>query len=240
MIVNADIKGLEVVVAAQLSGDKTLRQELFDGVDIHESNRDLFSLGVGKEGRLVAKVFSFRMLYGGSAYSYAHDPDFRGVSTSQEFWQEVVDKYYNKYSGIAEWHKGLLIEAQTTGHIQIPSGRYFPIVPDITKRESWPLTVIKNYPVQGTGADLVMLARLRASQLLNHSGLVGMMVGTIHDSLVIDTEEENVYNIGMLLKQAIEEVPSYCKKLWNYDFTLPLKCEVSYGMNKTDMQEIIL
>jgi len=241
MIVNCDVKGLEVVVAAQLSGDKTLQEELLNGVDIHESNRDAFSLGVGKDGRLIAKVFKFRLLYGGSAYSYAHDPDFRRVSTSQEFWQEVIDKYYNKYSGIAEWHKRLLIEAQTTGRIQIPSGRYYPIVPDITKRESWPLTIIKNYPVQGFGADLVMLARLRASQLIGKTGPTGAsLCGTIHDSIVVDTQEENVYNIGMLLKQAIEEVPLYCKKLWDYNFTLPLKCEVSYGPNKTDMQELVL
>jgi DNA polymerase I-like protein with 3'-5' exonuclease and polymerase domains len=60
MLINVDIRGLEVVVAAQLSGDKTLRQELLDGVDIHESNRDAFSLGEGKGGRLIAKVFKFR------------------------------------------------------------------------------------------------------------------------------------------------------------------------------------
>lgn len=240
MIVNVDIRGLEVVVAAQLSGDRTLQEELLNGVDIHESNRDAFSLGVGKDGRLIAKVFKFRLLYGGSAYSYAHDADFRGVSTSQEFWQEVIDKYYNKYSGIKKWHEQLLIEAQTTGKLTIPSGRYYPILPDINKRESWPLTIIKNYPVQGFGADLVMLARLRASQLLKLSGGSCQLCGTIHDSIVVDTPEENVYNIGKLLKQAIEEVPSYCKKLWDYDFSLPLKCEVSYGPNKTDMQELVL
>lgn len=241
MLVNCDIRGLEVVVAAQLSGDKTLRQELLDGVDIHESNRDAFGLGEGKAGRLVAKVFKFRLLYGGSAYSYAHDPDFRGVSTKQEFWQEVIDKYYNKYSGIAKWHQQLLLEAQTNGCITIPSGRYFPIVPDITKRESWPLTVIKNYPVQGAGADLVMLARLRTSQLLHQGGIrEAKLCGTIHDSIVIDTTEENVYNIGKILKQAVEEVPSYCKKLWDYDFSLPLKCELGYGPNKTDMKELII
>lgn len=237
MIVNADIKGLEVVVAAQLSGDKTLQEELLNGVDIHESNRDAFSLGVGKEGRLIAKVFKFRLLYGGSAYSYAHDPDFRGVSTSQDFWQEVIDKYYNKYSGIAQWHKQLLIEAQTNGRLTIPSGRYFPIVPDITKYESWPLTIIKNYPVQGFGADLVMVARLRARQLIRESGEVAQLCGTIHDSIVVDTPKENSVTIGKLLQQSIEEVPMFCKKLWNYDFSLPLKCEISFGKNKTDMEE---
>ena len=109
-ILNMDIKGLEVVVAAQLSGDITLCKEIIDGLDIHEINRDSFKLGEGKAGRLVAKVFKFRLLYGGSAYSYANDPDFRKVSTSQTFWQDVIDKYYTKYTGIAQWHKQLILK----------------------------------------------------------------------------------------------------------------------------------
>ncbi len=242
MLVNCDVKGLEVVVAAQLSGDITLCKELLDGVDIHETNRDVFNLGEGKAGRLVAKIFKFRLLYGGSAYSYANDPDFRGVSSSQGFWQEVIDKYYDKYSGIKKWHNELLLEAQLHGTISIPSGRYYPISPDITKRESWPLTIIKNYPVQGFGADLVMLARLRANQLLQEFGGECRLCGTIHDSIVIDVDNsmENVYNIGKLLKQAVEEVPSLCKKVWDYEFSLPLKCEIAYGPNKTDMTELII
>lgn len=61
MIVNADVKSLEVVVAAELSGDKTLSQEIIDKVDIHDSNRIAFGLGEGKPGRLIAKIFKFRL-----------------------------------------------------------------------------------------------------------------------------------------------------------------------------------
>ncbi len=60
MIINADVRGLEVVAAAQLSNDEVLKQEIIDKVDIHESNRDRFGLGEGKQGRLVAKIFKFR------------------------------------------------------------------------------------------------------------------------------------------------------------------------------------
>lgn len=60
MIVNVDVRGLEVVAACDLSGDKILRQELLNGVDIHEANRDRFKLGEGKAGRLIAKIFKFR------------------------------------------------------------------------------------------------------------------------------------------------------------------------------------
>jgi DNA polymerase I-like protein with 3'-5' exonuclease and polymerase domains len=238
-LVNADIKGLEVVVAAQLSGDKILCQEIIDKVDIHDANRVAFNLGEGKSGRLIAKVFKFRLVYGGSAYSYASDPDFRQVSTRQDFWQDVIDKYYKKYKGIYEWHKNLLVEAQTHGQITIPSGRYYPIVSDITKRESWPLTIIKNYPVQGFGADLVMLARLRCNQLLQQSGAKALLVGTIHDSIVIDCPSSEVQLVGQILKEAIESVPKYVKEIWEYDFKLPLTCEISFGPNKYDQKELL-
>lgn len=236
MLVNCDIKSLELVVVAQLSNDTVMGHEIVEKQDLHENNRMAFGL----PSRLIAKVFNFRLVYGGSAYSYANDADFRGVSTSQEFWQDVIDQYYAKYTGIAAWHKALLIEAQTNGRITIPSGRYYPIVPDITKRESWPLTIIKNYPVQGFGADLVMLARLRASQLLSEAGIEASLVGTIHDSIVVDCPGKVCYTVGEILKQSVEQVPGYCKKIWGYDFALPLTCELSFGKNKTNMEELVL
>lgn len=234
MLVNADVKGLEVVVAAQLSGDKVLSKEIIDKEDIHANNQNAFGL----PSRLIAKVFKFRLIYGGSAYSYAHDPDFMAVSKDERFWQEVIDRYYTKYRGIGEWHKQLIYEAQSTGRLVIPSGRYYPIIPDYGKRNPWPLTIIKNYPVQGFGADLVKLARLRANQLLDESDVRANLVCTIHDSIVVDTEEKNVYDVSKLLKQSIEEVPNMCKKIWDYNFVLPLTCEVQAGPNKADMVDI--
>lgn len=234
MLVNCDVKSLEVVVAAQLSGDKTLGQEIKEGQDIHENNRAAFGL----PSRLISKIFKFRLIYGGSAYSYSHDPDFMAVSKDEGFWQDVIDKYYTKYNGIGTWHKELIYEAQSTGRLVIPSGRYYPITPDYSKRNPWPLTIIKNYPVQGFGADLVKLARLRANQLLDDAGIMADLVCTIHDSIVVDCPEKNCYNIRDILKQAIEEVPQMCKDIWDYNFVLPLTCEIQAGPNKADMQEI--
>ena len=236
-LVNVDVKSLELVVAAQLSGDKTMSQEIINRVDLHSENQNSFKLGEGKEGRLVSKILSFRIIYGGGAFSFANDPDFMGVSTSQKYWEVVIDKWYNKYNGVKEWHNRLIVEAQTDGFITIPSGRYFPITPDYTKKEPWPLTIIKNYPVQGFGADLVALARLRVNQLLKDAGIEALLVGTIHDSIVVDCRSKNVSQVANILKQAIEEVPSLVRKLFNYDFSLPLTCEVAYGPNKKDMTD---
>lgn len=144
MLINADFKGLEIVTAAELSGDKVLCQELILGEDIHSNNQNAFKL----PSRLIAKVLKFRILYGGSAWSFANDPDFTSVSRSEKYWQEVIDNYYIKYKGIKSWHDSLLMTVMRTGFIEIPSGRYFPYKKDGYR---WPLTTIKNYPVNFGG-----------------------------------------------------------------------------------------
>lgn len=241
MLVNVDVKGLEVVVVAQLSGDEVLRKEIIDKVDIHDSNRVRFGLGEGKPGRLVAKIFKFRLIYGGSAYSYANDPDFTGVSTSQKFWQRVIDEYYAKYRGIARWHGQIVETVKKQGYLEIPSGRFYTFEPTLKRGEMrWPITQIKNYPVQGFGADLVMLARIEARRLIKESGLEAIFIQTIHDSLVLDTPEENVYNVSKLLKQAVESVPRLVQEHFNYNFDLPLTCEIQVGPNKLNMKEIAI
>lgn len=238
MLVNCDVKGLEVVVAAELSGDPVLKQEIRDKVDIHEVNRDRFKLGAGKPGRLIAKIFKFRLIYGGSAYSYAHDSDFMGVSTSEKFWQGIIDEYYDKYKGIRKWHNELIDLAKKNRRLEIPSGRFFPIEPDFNKREPWPITVIKNYPVQGFGADLVMLARLQAAKLLREKSLRSLLISTIHDSIIADCPDDEVELVGRILNQAVEDVPMLCRKTFGYDFSLPMTAEVQYGPNKKDMQDL--
>lgn len=245
MLINCDVKGLEVVVAAELSGDPILKQEIIDKVDIHDANRVAFNLGDGKPGRLVAKIFKFRLIYGGQAYSYSVDPDFSHVDTGGikpiKFWEGVIDRYYAKYKGIKQWHDSLLDTAKRTGIIEIPSGRFYRFEPKFEYGEwRWPITTIKNYPVQGFGADLVMLARIEAFRVLKESGLEFKIVGTIHDSIVVDTPSKNCYTISMILKNAVENVPNLCRTHFGYDFSLPLTCEIQTGKNKLEMEEFKL
>ena len=243
MLINADVKGLEVVVAAELSGDKILKQEIIERVDIHERNRDRFKLGEGKPGRLVAKILKFRIIYGGGAYSFANDSDFAGVSKSQKFWQNIIDEYYAKYTGIKSWHEKLIETAQREGRLEIPSGRYYPIVPKSNQWNGgleWPITQIKNYPVQGYGAELVMLARLEARKRLKESGLECQLISTIHDSIVADTPSKNAEAVGRILLESIEAVPSLCKRVFGVEFSLPLTAEVQCGHNKKEMIDMKL
>jgi len=90
--------------------------------------------------------------------------------------------------------------------------------------------------VQGFGADLVMLARIKFFKDFIASELEGYFIQTIHDSLVVDTPSKNVYNISVMLNNAVESVPSMCKEYFNYNFTLPLNSEILVGPNKKDLK----
>lgn len=231
------MKSLENIVAAELSQDKVMMQEIMEKQDLHANNQKAFGL----PSRLVAKVLVFRILYGGGAYSFANDPDFTTTSTSVKYWERAIEAFYTKYTGIKEWHDHIIHTAQQTGKLEIPSGRFFPIVPLVNKWNGsmdWPVTVIKNYPVQGFGADLVMLARLEASKRLKASGLEYKLVSTIHDSIVADCPSECVRMVGSILSDSIEAVPALCKQVFGYDFSLPLTSEVQYGPNKKEMEDL--
>lgn len=237
MLINCDVKSLEVFVAADRYQDQTLKSELLNRLDLHALNQQRFKL----PDRVTAKRFIFKLLYGATAYGYSVDSDFIDVGYSEKKWQGVIDEFYNKYTGIAKGHATDIKFAKENGYLEIPSGRYFNYEPMQTAwGYKWPLTKIKNYPIQGFGADLVMLARIEFWQRLQESGLPALFIQTIHDSLVVDVDNdpEVCYTISMMLKDSIEKVPELCKREFEYEFSLPIWCEIQQGMNKSDMTEV--
>lgn len=234
MIVNADAKALEWFGAVFLSEDRVGHEEILNGIDQHKQNEVQFGL----PSRDVAKRFVFRLIYGGSAYSYANDGMFAEISTDEVFWQGVIDKFYDKYSGIRDWHERLVLEAMETGRILSPTGRFYPFKPE-PKRNGlvWPRTQILNYPVQGFGADLMVVARwLLKRQILGTPGV--MFIGTVHDSVVWDVEASKVDWLAKTIFKCWEEIPDAFRKWFGITLTIPPKVEVSVGPNWKDQVEI--
>lgn len=235
MIIQADVKGLEIVTAAYLSQDEVMMQELWDKVDIHEENRKRFDLPT----RLIAKTYLFRLIYGGSAWSYALDPEFSGISKKPEFWQSIIDESYSKYGGLSDWHKYIIHEATTTGRVVCPTGRFFEFKPYSKNGDwKWPVTTIKNYPVQGTGADLVSLARIEFFRRFTDECVRGKLISSVHDSLVCDVHSDEVDHTATLLRESVEKVPQLFKERFGVSFNLPLTVEIGYGLNHKDLLDI--
>jgi DNA polymerase I-like protein with 3'-5' exonuclease and polymerase domains len=101
---------------------------------------------------------------------------------------------------------------------------------------------ILNYPVQGLGADLVMLARISAFKRLNALGFDDniKMCSSVHDSVVVDIDNSKdlCYTVGKVLKDSVEAVPSNFSKVFGVEFNLPLTAEIKCGNDLFNMEKI--
>jgi DNA polymerase-1 len=236
MLVNLDAKGLEWVCALFLSQDQVGIQEQIDNIDVHSNNQQRFGLPT----RLTAKTYLFRLIYGGSAYSYSVDPDFVDVSTSQSFWSGIIEATYDKYTGLARWHESIIDEAIDNGKLTILTGREYNFVAKRNKRGElvWPRTQILNYPVQGLGADVMAIIRVILYRLLKTHCPEALMVCTVHDSVLIDVPHEYTSKVVELCYQTFDQFPEFWKKVFNCEFNVPLRVEVQVGDNWGQMKEV--
>jgi DNA polymerase I-like protein with 3'-5' exonuclease and polymerase domains len=234
MLLQADAKALEWVCAAYLSQDQTAIKEIRDGTDQHSDNQ----LRFGLPSRLIAKTFVFRLIYGGSAYSYANDTNFTDVSTSESFWQNVIDEFYNKYTELGEWHKKIVATAMKDRKITMPTGRVYNYEPEVKYgKVKWPRTKILNYPVQGLGADLMAIARVSLSNRLKDMKNV-KLINTVHDSIIVDFDSKVCDNISIvkIVDQCFTDIPANFKKLFGVEFNLPMRVECQVGPTWGNME----
>ena len=236
MLVNVDAKAIEWVVAAFLSQDEVAINEIILGVDQHNDNQTRFKL----PSRLIAKTFVFRLIYGGQAYSYANDFNFMSVSSSERFWQKVIDAFYEKYKGLEDWHTRILQNTRETGSLEIPSGRIFEFNPEVTPFGDlkWPRTTILNYPVQGLAADIMSIIRVSFYTLWKKEKIDGYLVSTVHDSIIVDINPKELHKVAALFFQVFNDLPKNFSNYFGVDFNLPTRCEISYGKNLKDLTEI--
>lgn len=230
MLINIDAKQLEWVSAVYLSKDKTGYEEIRNNVDTHKENQVRLKLPT----RLIAKTFLFRLIYGGSSYSYSKDPEFTHVSTNVKYWDKIIEEFYSKYSGLHRWHGKLMREAVSTGKVLMPTGREYEFH---KQKGEWPRTTILNYPVQGFGADLMSIARVSLYRRLLAKGTLAKLVCTVHDSIVIDSPREGVSEVVEIVNGVWRDIPRNFEKLFGVQFDLPLKCEILTGQDWGNLEE---
>jgi DNA polymerase I-like protein with 3'-5' exonuclease and polymerase domains len=235
MLLVGDAKQLEWIGATYLSQDKVAIDEINREVDMHADNQERFNLPT----RLIAKTFVFRLIYGGSAYSYSVDPNFREIG-NEAFWQDVIDKFYTKYSGLKKWHEEILHTATRDRQLVMPTGRIYPFEPEVRYgKVKYPRTKIMNYPVQGLGADLMAIARVSLRNRLKGWKSLDI-INTVHDSIVIDFDDKVCYtdDLVKLVDTCFNDIPENFKKLFGVDFNLPMRVECQIGKTWGTMEVI--
>lgn len=209
-------------------------QEVVDDEDAHALNQKAFDL----PSRLIAKIYLFRTIFRGSGYSFANDPAFMHVSSSAKFWDGIGEKFYAKYHGIDSCHKQWADTVVSGSPIVGPFGREWTLSTRNKKGEFFiPWTTLTNYPVQGTGADIMALARVSFSRRLRASGIPALMVSTVHDSIVVDCEEQYVQAIVNLFHQVFDDLIPNIKRMFGVDWNVPMAAEVNVGNDEKNMEE---
>jgi DNA polymerase I-like protein with 3'-5' exonuclease and polymerase domains len=123
-------------------------------------------------------------------------------------------------------------EATTTGQIVIPTGRVFKYEPTHQRGDIvWPRTTILNYAVQGLGADLMMLARISAYNRIKKAKLQGLLISSVHDSIVVDCPDDETEEFCKIFQSVFNDVPANFERIFKHPFNLPMKAEVLYGPN---------
>lgn len=242
MLIQADASQLEWRTLLYLAQDQIGIKEVLEKQDAHSLNQVAFDL----PSRLIAKIYLFRTIYRGTGWSFANDPDFMHVSSDPKFWDAVGQKFYSKYDGIDRCHNSWMHSVMAGRSIVGPFGRDWTVEPKINRRtgaREIPWTTLTNYPVQGTGADIMMLARISFSNRLDrirytlHGDVI--LISTVHDSIVVDVKDErDIQNIVNLFHQVFDDIPTNIRKLFGIDWNVPMDCECKIGLNMKDMKKV--
>lgn len=231
---------LEWRVAVELSKDPVGLQEILNKEDTHSKNEKAFNL----PSRLIAKIYLFRTIFRGSGWSFANDPDFSHVSSSPKYWDNVNEKFYKKYNGLDKKHQEWGAVVVSGRPIEGPTGRFWPIEMGIDLRSGEryiPWTKLSNYPVQGTAADVMMIARISFWNRLQKKpwGHRVLIISSVHDSIVVDAPSELLMEISALFHEVFRDLPDNIYKLFGYKWDVPLACEVKYGNDMKNMKKVL-
>lgn len=178
-------------------------------------------------------------IFRGSGWSFANDPDFMHVSNDAKFWDEMNRRFYEKYHGIDKQHqrwKDVVVAGKV---LEGPFGRTWKLEMqrDFRGELKIPWTTLVNYPVQGTGADVMMMARIMAYKRIKARKIPCVFVSTVHDSIVLDTETAYLEQLRDLFDEVFKDIPSQIKKVFGYNWTVPMTCESKYGLNMKNMEK---
>ena len=233
-LIEVDYSQIELRIAAEYANERNMLKIYHEGGDIHtltaQSITGLSAAQVKGEYRTRAKAVNFGFLYGMAAkgfVNYAFDSYDTVVSLAEA--ERYRQLFFHKYPNLLKWHKNMEILCESLGGIANMFGRFRPI-PDIYNQDQYlrgkAIRQAINTPVQSTANDLLLLAAVEISKKLR-SKYDLKIVGTIHDSILIDLPKEYVEQAS----KEIREIMIRPEVLEHFDIQLkvPLDVEISVG-----------
>ena len=231
LLLAADYSQIELRLLAHFSQDALLLEAFRRNDDIHELTATAV-FGVAPqdqtaEHRRRAKAINYGVVYGISGFGLAQQ---LGVSPGEA--QQYIDEYFRRYEGVSRYRDATLDEVRRTGLVRTLYGRMRRI-PDISAKDAnargFAERTAINTPLQGSAADLIKLAMIRADRSLKEQKMAARLILQVHDELVLEAPENEIADVAKLVREGMEHA---------YEFSVPLITEIAVGPNWRDMKEI--
>lgn len=221
-LLSADYSQVELRIMADLSGDEALIEAFRSGRDFHKYVASLvFNKSVddiSSDERSHVKAMSYGLAYGLSTYGLSQQ-----LGVSQAHAKQLRDQYFATFGKVHEYLESLVANARKLGYTQTMFGRrrYFPALRSTNRiaRDAAERGAL-NAPIQGTAADIMKIAMIRADHALRVHKLRSRIVLQIHDELVVEIAPGEQEEVVHLVKDAMEHA---------VDLAVPLDVSTGIG-----------
>jgi len=225
-LVSADYSQIDLRMLAHLSADKSLCEAFMQGEDIHLHTAsqvfDVPETEVTAIQRKRAKTINFGIIYGISPFGLSRQ---LGISTEEA--RQYIERYFERFPGIKEYHAHVIDAAQRDGYVKTILG-HLRRVPHINSHNNperqEAIRQGFNAVVQGSSADAIKMA-------MNHLGeklrpLRARMVLQVHDEIVVDTPPDELEAVRLMMQESMESA---------IHLSIPLLAHLSAGPNLRDL-----
>ncbi len=187
-----DYSQVELRILAHIAGEEVLKEIFRRGEDVHTATASTIlrtppeQLDAGSRSK--AKMVNYGIVYGLSAFGLS---DRLGISREEA--QEFIDRYLEGFPAVRAFIARTIEEATENGYVSTLMGRRRQI-PELRARNRQVSQLGErlavNTVIQGTAADVIKVAMVRAERALRDAGLATRLVLQIHDELLFEGPAE--------------------------------------------------
>lgn len=205
-LMSCDYSQVELRIMADLSDDEALIEAFRSGADFHKYVASMvYKLPVDQitgDQRSHVKAMSYGLAYGLSTYGLA-----RQLKIAPREAEALKNRYFDTFGKVHDYLESLVANAREKGYTETIFGRrrYFPALHSTNRvaREAAERAAL-NAPIQGSAADIMKIAMIRAEQTLAEAHVKSRIILQIHDELVVEIAPGEGDQVTELVRNAME------------------------------------
>ena len=205
-LMSCDYSQVELRIMADLSDDEALIEAFRSGADFHKYVASMvYKLPVDQitgDQRSHVKAMSYGLAYGLSTYGLAQQ-----LKIAPREAEALKNRYFDTFGKVHDYLESLVANAREKGYTETVFGRrrYFPALHSTNRvaREAAERAAL-NAPIQGSAADIMKIAMIRAEQTLAEAHVKSRIILQIHDELVVEIAPGEGDQVTELVRNAME------------------------------------